>query len=387
MTETEVVRGNWNYPTQVRFGAGRIEELPEACRSLNIRCPLLVTDEGLVNLPMVKQVIQACQTAGLNISVFKDVKPNPTGENVMKGLAAYQSGNHDGVIAFGGGSSLDAGKAIALMVGQTYDLWDFEDEGDNWLRVNEDTVPPIVAVPTTAGTGSEVGRASVIHDTVAQKKKIIFHPKMLPTLVIADPVLTIGLNVKLTAATGMDALSHNIEAYCSPGYHPMADGIAIEGIRLIKENLITAVNDGDNIEARSHMLIASMMGATAFQKGLGGMHALAHPLGAIYDSHHGLLNAILMPYVLMHNRSAIETKISRLAKYMELEDSTFEGFFQWVIHLRKAIGIPHYLSDIGIRNEHLAQISQMAVADPSNSGNPLTMSLNAYQAILEKAIE
>jgi len=378
--------GNWNYPTQVKFGVGRIKELPEICNSLGINKPLLVTDYGLADLPIVTQLVEQCEKAGLLIKVFKDVKSNPTGENIEAGLAAYMKGGHDAVVAFGGGSSLDAGKAIALMVGQTHDLWSFEDVGDNWLRVNEATVAPIIAVPTTAGTGSEVGRASVIHDVVANKKKIIFHPKMLPQVVIADPELTTGLNVKMTAATGMDALSHNLEAYCAPGYHPMADGIALEGIRLIKENLVKAVKDGEDMEARSHMLAASMKGATAFQKGLGGMHALAHPLGAIYDAHHGLLNAILMPYVLKNNRSAIDSRISRLAKYIDLDDATFDGFITWILDLRKIIGIPNYLSDIGINDDKIDEISEMALEDPSNGGNPVDMTQSAYKQILQDAI-
>ena len=384
---TSKLTGNWNYPTQVKFGVGRIVELAEVLVSLGISRPLIVTDAGLANLPMVEQILQQCSGAGLEVKIFKDVKPNPTGDNIMAGLAAYNSGSHDGVVALGGGSSLDAGKAIALMVGQTHSLWDFEDEGDNWLRVNAESVPPIIAIPTTAGTGSEVGRASVIHDVGAQKKKVIFHPKMLPQVVIADPQLTVGLNVKLTAATGMDALSHNLEAYCAPGYHPMADGIAVEGVRLIQENLVTAVQVGENLEARSQMLVASMMGATAFQKGLGAMHALAHPLGAIYDAHHGLLNAILMPYVLMHNRPAIEPRILRLANYLDLDDTTFDGFIEWVNELRRVIGIPQYLSDIGIGKENIDKVAAMALADPSNSGNPITMTEDSYRAILEKAIE
>ncbi|HFE37930.1 MAG TPA: iron-containing alcohol dehydrogenase [Gammaproteobacteria bacterium] len=388
MTEDKTkITANWNYPTAIRFGAGRINELADACHLLGMNRPLLVTDFGLADLPMVKNVLEQGKRAGIEISVFKNVKPNPTGENVREGMAIYKIGKHDGVIAFGGGSSLDAGKAIALVVGQTHDLWDFEDEGDNWQRVNAETVPPIIAVPTTAGTGSEVGRASVIHDVEAKKKKIIFHPKMVPQIVIADPALTLGLNVKMTAATGMDALSHNLEAYCAAGYHPMADGIAVEAIRLIKENLINAVQDGENIQARSHLLAASMMGATAFQKHLGAMHALAHPLGAIYDAHHGLLNAILMPYVLKHNQPAIELQITRLARYMGLDDLSFDGFLGWVIELRKIIGIPNYLSDIGIDAGKLNEISYMALADPSNGGNPRKMTVEDYKSILLQAIE
>jgi len=305
------MNANWNYPTAIRTGAGRVSELADVCRDLNMNAPLLVTDPGLAGLPMVANAVANCEAAGLSIALFSDIKANPTGSNVDAGIAAYRAGNHDGVIAFGGGSGLDAGKAIAVAARQSCSLWDLEDVGDNWLNADPDKIPPIIGVPTTAGTGSEVGRASVIVNEAEHKKAIIFHPKMLPACVILDPELTVGLPAGLTAATGMDALSHNLEAFCSPAYHPMAEGIAIEGIRLIKEYLPTAVADGSNIEARTQMIVASSMGATAFQRGLGGMHALAHPLGAIYDAHHGMLNAILMPYVLKANYSEINSRIAR----------------------------------------------------------------------------
>ncbi|PVZ70577.1 iron-containing alcohol dehydrogenase [Pelagibaculum spongiae] len=383
--------GNWNYPSSIRAGAGRISELAECCKSLGITAPLLVTDPGLAALPMVQQAQNSCVVAGLNCGVFSQIKANPNGKNVEDGVAAYKAGKHDGVIAFGGGSGLDAAKAIALMVGQDRPLWDFEDVADNWTRVNESGVAPIVAVPTTAGTGSEVGRASVITDQDNQIKRIIFHPKMLPSLVILDPELTVGLPAKVTAATGMDALSHNLEALCSPFYHPMAAGIAVEGIRLVKEHLATAVADGNNIEARMQMLLASSMGATAFQKGLGSMHALAHPLGAIYDAHHGLLNAILMPYVLQSNRAFIEERIERTARYIGLENSSFEGFMRWVLALREQLGIPHSLSEIGLADlasdqSQLNKIAVMATEDPSASGNPVQYSAEQYAVILKDAV-
>ncbi|MGB1239396.1 MAG: iron-containing alcohol dehydrogenase, partial [Pseudomonadales bacterium] len=307
----ENLSGNWNYPNKLRTGAGRISELAACCKELGMSAPLLITDPGLAGLPMVQQAVDSCVAADLNCGLFSNIKGNPNGQNVMDGVAAYHAGNHDGVIAFGGGSGLDAAKAVALMVGQELPLWDFEDVGDNWLNVIEEAVAPIVAVPTTAGTGSEVGRASVITDEDAHVKRIIFHPKMLPEIVILDPELTVGLPPHITAATGMDALSHNLEALCSPFYHPLAEGIAVEGVRLVKEYLPAAVADGKNIEARTQMLVASMMGATAFQKGLGGMHALAHPLGALYDAHHGMLNAILMPYVLKANQAVVSERIER----------------------------------------------------------------------------
>jgi len=378
------MNANWNYPTAMRVGAGRISELAGVCRDLNMNAPLLVTDPGLAGLPMVADAVANCLQAGLSVAVFSDIKPNPTGTNVEDGLAAYNAGKHDGVIAFGGGSGLDAGKAIAVIANQSCSLWDLEDVGDNWLNADADKIPPIIGVPTTAGTGSEVGRASVIVNEEEHKKAIIFHPKMLPACVILDPELTIGLPAGLTAATGMDALSHNLEAFCAPGFHPMAEGIAIEGIRLIKEYLPTAVADGGNIEARTQMIVASSMGATAFQRGLGGMHALAHPLGATYDAHHGMLNAILMPYVLKANRSAIDDRIGRLARYLELEPD-FDAFLNWILSLREQIGIPHALSAIIPEDSRLSEIGEMAVVDPSAGGNPILHDAKTYAEIARSA--
>lgn len=376
---------NWNYPTAVRVGAGRISELPEACKSLGIARPLLVTDPGLADLPMISQAVDRCMEEGLACSVFSDIKPNPTGDNVDSGVARYRDNDHDGVIAFGGGSGLDAGKAVALMSGQKRPLWDFEDIGDNWLRAEAEGIAPIVAVPTTAGTGSEVGRASVIVDTEHHVKKIIFHPRMLPQIVVLDPELTLGLPSGLTAATGMDALSHNLEAYSSPAYHPMAEGIAIQGIHLIKQYLPAAVRSGADLEARTQMLVASCMGATAFQRGLGAMHALAHPLGALYDAHHGTLNAVLMPFVLVANRDLIKDRIARLANYIALDDASFEGFLQWILELRDEIGIPNDLAALGIDDQQLEIIGAMAVEDPSAATNPIQFSAEQYTSIVGRA--
>ncbi|MBB1488738.1 iron-containing alcohol dehydrogenase [Oceanospirillum sediminis] len=383
----ENLTGNWNYPNSIRAGAGRIRELADCCKQLGMKAPLLITDPGLAELPMVSEAVQSCNDAGLNCGLFSNIKGNPNGDNVMDGVAAYKEGSHDGVIAFGGGSGLDAAKAVALMVGQDRPLWDFEDVGDNWTRVNEAGVAPIVAVPTTAGTGSEVGRASVITDEANHVKKIIFHPKMLPALVILDPELTTGLPAKVTAATGMDALSHNLEALCSPFYHPMGEGIAVEGIRLVKEYLPTAVADGNNIDARMQMIVASAMGATAFQKGLGGMHALAHPLGALYDAHHGLLNAILMPYVLKANREVISERIERTARYIGLEDSSFDGFLNWVLALREELGIPHTLAEISIDASQAEKVGVMATEDPSAGGNPIPFTAQEYSNIFTNAVQ
>jgi alcohol dehydrogenase class IV len=350
-----------------------------------MRNPLIVTDPGLAGLPMIEVAETSIKDAGLSTSCFADVRGNPNGENVETGLVVYRAGNHDGVIAFGGGSALDAGKAVALMAGQKRGLWEFEDSGDNWLGADPDGIAPIIAVPTTSGTGSEVGRASIITDSRQQVKKIVFHPKMLPSIVIADPALTVGLPASLTAATGMDALSHNLEAFCAPHYHPMARGIAIEGIRLIKAHLPTVVDDGTDLTGRSQMMVASSMGATAFQRGLGAMHALAHPLGALYDAHHGLLNAILMPYVLLANRSAIEGDIAWLANALELDDG-FDGFLRWVLALREDVGIAHNLAALDIDTERATLVGKMATEDPSAGGNPISFTAAEYSEIFTRAV-
>jgi alcohol dehydrogenase class IV len=376
---------NWNYPTRIRVGAGRVNELANACKELGMNAPLLVTDPGLAASLLVGNIVQQCRAAELNIGVFCQIKANPTGENVMDGVSAYRIGQHDGVIAFGGGSGLDAAKAIALMVGQNRSLWDFEDVGDNWKRVQVSSMAPVVAIPTTAGTGSEVGRASVITDSEQQIKKIIFHPNMLPAIVIMDPELTIGLPAPLTAATGMDALSHCLEAYCATYYHPMAEGIALEGMRLIKEYLLRAYQDGKDMEARTNMLVASAMGATAFQRGLGAMHALAHPLGALYDAHHGRLNAILMPYVLLANRSVIEEKIIRLANHLSISNG-FDGFLDWVLQMRMELGIESTLSELGIDDAHIDRIAKMATEDAAAGSNPVIFTQEQYRVILQDAI-
>ena len=377
---------NWNYPTDMRVGPGRVRELPEACRALGIRAPLLVTDPGLAQLPLLEKVVQQCRDGELNIAVFSAVKGNPCGQNVADGVAVLRAGWHDGVIAFGGGSAMDAGKAIALMAGQQLPLWDFEDVGDNYLRVDVDGMVPVVAVPTTAGTGSEVGRASVITDEDARVKRIIFHPRMLPATVILDAELTLGLPPHITAATGMDALAHNLEAFCAPTFHPMAEGIALEGIRRVKEHLPRAVAEGSNLAARQQMLVASSMGATAFQRGLGAMHALAHPLGALYDVHHGLLNAVLMPYVLQANAPAIAEPMERLARYLGLSGDGCAAVLEWILGLREQIGIPHSLEEIGIDAEQVERVGQMAAVDPSAATNPRKLDAKQYSQLFERAL-
>jgi len=379
--DAAALRGNWNYPTSVKFGVGRIKELPDHCKALGLKRPLLVTDPGLANLPMIKDAIAANAAAGIPTGLFSEVQGNPVGKNVEDGLKVYRDGKHDGVIAFGGGSALDAAKAIALMTGQTRPIWDFEDIGDWWTRVDPNGIAPIIAVPTTSGTGSEVGRASVITDESTHTKKIIFHPKMLPTIVIDDPELTVGLPAHVTAATGMDALSHCLEAYCAPGYHPMADGIALEGMRLVQENLPKAVKDGKDLVARANMMIAATMGATAFQKGLGGMHAIAHPLGALYNTHHGLTNAVIMPYVLDFNRKAIDERMTRLARFLNLPNPSFAAVQKWILDLRTEIKIPHTLKEIGVDDKRVDEVAKMAEADPSAGGNPIKVGAKELGAI------
>jgi alcohol dehydrogenase class IV len=369
--DAAALRGNWNYPTAVKFGVGRIAELPDMCKALGLKRPLIVTDPGLAGLPMIKEAVARNEAAGLHTAVFSDIKGNPNGKNVEDGLKAYRAGKHDGVIAFGGGSALDAGKAVALMSGQKHPIWAFEDVGDNWKLVDPAGIAPIIAVPTTSGTGSEVGRVSVITNEETHEKKLIFHPKVQPSIVIEDPALTVGLPPKITAATGMDALAHCLEAYCVPSYHPMADGIAVEGMRLIKNWLPEAVRNGKNLEARAHMMAAATMGATAFQKGLGAIHSLSHPLGAVYDTHHGLTNAVVMPYVMQFNRKAIDEKMTRLASWLGLKNPSYNAVLDWVLALRKEIGIPHTLKDLGVDKSKLDSLSQAAFNDPSTGGNPV----------------
>ncbi len=381
------LKGNWNYPTAIRFGAGRISELPNACRELGMKRPLLVTDPGLAALPMIAKTLARCSDEGLGCELFADVQGNPVEANVNAGVAAFRAGRHDGVIAFGGGSALDVGKAVGLMVGQSRPIWDFEDREDWYTRVNVDGMAPVVAVPTTSGTGSEVGRASVITDERDHTKKIIFHARMLPSLVIADPELTLGLPPHITAAVGMDALSHNLEAFCSPFYHPMAQGIALEGMRLIREWLPTACREGDNVTARAHMMVASTMGAAAFQKGLGAMHALSHPCGAVLNTHHGLTNAVVMPYVLAFNRSVIEEKMTALGRYLGLLDPSFQSVLEWILALREEIGIPSNLGVLGVTEEQIDQLAAMAVVDPSAGSNPIPLTLENLTVLFRNALQ
>ena len=374
--------GNWSYPTSIRFGAGRIAEIADACNTAGMQKPLLVTDRGLADLPITQQTLDLLEQGGLGRAMFSEVDPNPNENNLEAGLAAYRDGGHDGVIAFGGGSGLDLGKVVAFMCGQTRPVWDYEDVGDWWTRADADAISPIICVPTTAGTGSEVGRAGVLSNSVTHEKKIIFHPKILAAVVICDPELTVGMPKMITAGTGMDAFAHCLEAYSSPHYHPMSQGIAVEGMRLVKENLPRAFADGTDLEARAHMMSAAAMGATAFMKGLGAIHALSHPIGAFYNSHHGTTNAVVMAPVLKFNRAAIETRIDALAAYLGIAGG-FDGFYDYVNELNASLGIPANLTELGVTDPDMDWLVASALKDPSVGGNPVEMTAANTRALFE----
>jgi alcohol dehydrogenase len=375
-------RANWSYPTAIRFGAGRISELAEACKAAGISRPLLVTDRGLASLPITKNALDILDAAGLGRAMFAEVDPNPTDVNLAAGVAAFKAGGHDGVVAFGGGSGLDLGKLIAFMHGQKRKVWDFEDIGDWWTRADPAGIAPIVAVPTTAGTGSEVGRAGVVTNSQTHVKKIIFHPKMLPAVTICDPELTTGMPKVITVGTGMDAFAHCLEAYSSPFYHPMSQGIALEGMRLVKENLPKVAKDPMDIEARAHMMSAAAMGAVAFQKGLGAIHSLSHPVGALYNTHHGMTNAVVMPPVLRFNRRAIKDRIAAAAAYMGVKRG-FNGFYDMVIAMREELGVPDKLSGLGVDQSRLDEMTKMALKDPTAGGNPVKLTRKNTRALFE----
>jgi alcohol dehydrogenase class IV len=374
----------WSYPTTVLFGAGALRKAARACANAGITRPLVVTDPGLAELPVVGALREALREGGLEPGLFTDVRPNPVAANVEAGIRAFAAGGHDGVVAVGGGSALDCGKVVAFMAGQTRPLWDFEDVDDWWRRADPAGIAPVVAIPTTAGTGSEVGRAGVITDEATHTKKIIFHPAMMPKTAILDPEATVGLPPRLTAGTGMDALAHCLEAYCAPSYHPMAEGIAVEGIRLVKEFLPRAFADGADLEARGNMLSASAMGAVAFQKGLGAIHSLSHPIGAVHDMHHGLTNAVVMPYVLVFNRNMVEAKIDRLAAWLGVAGG-FQGFLAWILALRAELGVPHTLQALGVPTDRFDELAAKAVADPTAGGNPEPLDLAAANRLLAEA--
>ena len=378
---------NWNYPTTMWVGQDRIKDLSIACKNLNINRPLLVTDKGLASSDIIQNCLSNLKQNSFEVILYSNVIGNPTGTNVDEGVGIYRKNNCDGVIAIGGGSGLDVGKAVAFMSGQDLPIWDFEDVGDNWKKAKSNSIAPIIAVPTTAGTGSETGRASVILNEDTGIKKIIFHPKFLPSIVILDPLLTKSLPPDITAATGMDALAHNLEAYCAPGYHPMADGIALEGIRIINNWLLVAVEDGSNIEARMNMLTAASMGSTAFQKGLGAIHSLSHPVNALNNIHHGLSNAIFMPYVLTFNKNVIEKKIVKICEYLEFQNKTFDEFLNWTLNLRKKLKIPHKLADVIEPDKiDIDRLSKMALDDPSTNGNPKKLSLEDMKIMYQHSI-
>lgn len=379
------ITANWSYPTAIRFGAGRIAEIGEACAAAGIKRPLLVTDKGLASLPITTKTLDLMEAAGLGRAMFSEVDPNPNEKNLEAGVKVFKDGNHDGVIAFGGGSGLDLGKMVAFMADQKGSVWDYEDIGDWWIRADADAIYPNVAVPTTAGTGSEVGRASVLTNSETHVKKIIFHPKVLPSVVICDPELTVGMPKMITAGTGMDAFAHCLEAFCSPHYHPMSQGIALEGLRLVKEYLPRAYADGSDIEARAHMMSAAAMGATAFQKGLGAIHALSHPLGAVYNTHHGTTNAVVMPPVLRFNRPAIEDRLTQASAYLGISGG-FDGFFDYVLKLREDLVIPDKMSALGVGTDRIDELAAMAIDDPSCGGNPVELTVENLTELFKQSI-
>lgn len=376
---------NWSYPTAIRFGAGRIKELPEACAAAGIKRPLLVTDRGLAALPITAATLDILEAAGLGRAIFAQVDPNPTDINLAAGVDAFKAGGHDGVIAFGGGSGLDLGKLVAFQAGQTRPVWEFEDIGDWWTRADAAKIAPNIAVPTTAGTGSEVGRAGVVTNSQSHVKKVIFHPKILPSVVICDPELTVGMPKAITAGTGLDAFAHCLEAYCSPFYHPMSQGIALEGMRLVAAYLPRAYADGSDIEARAHMMSAAAMGAVAFQKGLGGIHALSHPVGAVYNTHHGTTNAVVMPAVLRFNRAAVEDRLAAAAADLGV-GSSFDAFYDLALKLRADMGIPEKLRDLGVGTDRIDELAAMAIVDPTAGGNPVELTLDAAKALFHEVI-
>jgi alcohol dehydrogenase class IV len=373
---------NWNYPTTIWFGENRYKDIQEACSSINIQNPLIVTDPGLLNTDLIEKLNKSLKS---QTKVYSDVQGNPTGSNVTNGVKVLLEGDHDGVIAIGGGSAMDVGKGIAFLAHQTKPLWDFEDIGDLWMKADSKSILPIIALPTTAGTGSEVGRAAVFLNEETKKKKIIFHPKMLPQIAILDPILSLGLPKNVTAGSGMDALAHCIEAFSSPFYHPMAEGTAVEGIRLVKENILDVYNDGGNVIARANMLVASMMGAAAFQKGLGAIHSVTHPVNSLYNSHHGTTNGTVMPFVLEYNRSAIESKFDRLGKYINISGG-LDGIIDWVNKLKKEMNIPHSLQDMGVELGDEEKLSKLAFEDPSTGGNPLPMTVDKFKELIKICI-
>ena len=373
---------NWNYPTNVWFGVDRSKEIQKACDTLGIKNPLIVTDPGLLQTSIIDEINSGLSS---NTQIYSDVQGNPTGSNVTNGVKVFLEGDHDGVIAIGGGSGMDAGKGIAFLAHQSRPLWDFEDIGDWWTRADSSVIKPIIAIPTTAGTGSEVGRAAVFLNEENHKKKIIFHPKMLPQIAILDPSLTLNLPKSITAGTGMDALAHCIEAYSSPFYHPMAEGTALEGLRLVKENIQEVYHNGNNVEARSHMLVASMMGAAAFQKGLGAIHSVTHPVNSLYKTHHGTTNGTVMPFVLNYNRSTIEEKFTRLANFLDIKNG-FEGIVDWIIELKKDMEIPETLKDMGVNEGDEIKLAPLAQEDPSTGANPLEMTVERFQELILNCI-
>ncbi len=379
------MKSNWNYPTTIWVGKNRINDLSIACENLNIKKPLFVTDKDLIELQVIKNVLQELKKNIKQVSIFCDFTGNPVGENVDQGVKEFKNNNCDGVIAIGGGSALDVGKAIAFMSCQTRPIWDFEDIGDYWKRANDKNIAPIIGVPTTAGTGSETGRASAIINKKTGVKKIIFHPQILPKVVICDPELTVEMPKSITAGTGLDAFAHCVEAFSSPHYHPMSQGIAVEGMRLVIENLGKVYLDGKDIDARANMMSAALMGATAFQKGLGAIHALSHPVGAMHHTHHGTTNAVCMPAVLKLNEPKICDRFNSVTGYLGIKNG-FSGFKAFVDEFNASLNIPSKLANLGVDEPDLDKLISGALSDPSCGGNPVELNEKNVQSLFEEVL-
>ena len=374
----------YNFPTTIRFGAEASNELPDYLQKNNLLKPLIVTDPVVVQLDFFKKIIASLQKKNISAEIFHDIHKNPVKSDVYKGTDVYDATDRDSIVGIGGGVALDVARAICLRINHREDLFKYDDLIGGDVFVTND-VPHFVTIPTTAGTGSEVGRSAIIADDITHQKKILFSPKLLAKIVFADPLLTMDLPPFVTAATGMDALTHNMEAYLAKMHHPMCEGIALEGIYLISQSLERAVNKPD-LESRSNMLIASLMGAVAFQKGLGVVHSLAHPLSALLDTHHGLANAVNIPYGMEFNIAGCEEKFKRIALTLGLKKQTGEAVVDYLFDLNSKINIPHKLSEIGVKPEHIETLADLAIADFAYPNNPKPVSREDFRELYLKAL-
>jgi alcohol dehydrogenase class IV len=374
----------YNFPTTIRFGAGSNNELPDYLVKNNLSRPLVVTDTIVAQLPFFKKIVESLKAKNISVEVFSDIHKNPVKSDVYKGTDVFDGTKRDSIIGIGGGAAIDVARAILLRINHREDLFKYDDLiGGDVFVTNE--VPHFITIPTTAGTGSEVGRSAIIADDVTHQKKILFSPKLLAKIIFADPLLTMELPSFITAATGMDALTHNMEAYIAKMPHPLCEGIALEGISLIHQSLETAVNKPD-LESRSKMLIASLMGAIAFQKGLGVVHSLAHPLSSLLDTHHGLANAVNIPYGMEFNIEGFENKFKRIASTLELKEQSGKAVVDYLFELNSKINIPHKLSAIGVKPEHVETLADLAIADFAHPNNPKPVSREDFKQLYLRAL-